>query len=39
VRTDSGYRFGSFHGGAFIEPLATISVNWAEIDGARSLPA
>jgi autotransporter family porin len=33
VRTDSGYRFGSFHGGAFIEPLATISVNWAEIDG------
>jgi autotransporter family porin len=33
VRTDSGYRFGSFHGGPFIEPLATISVNWAEIDG------
>ena len=33
VRTDSGYRFGLFHGGAFIEPLATISVNWAEIDG------
>ena len=33
VRTDSGYRFGSFRGGAFIEPLATISVNWAEIDG------
>jgi autotransporter family porin len=33
VRTDSGYRFGSFHGGAFIEPLATISLNWAEIDG------
>jgi autotransporter family porin len=33
VRTDSGYRFGSFHGGAFIEPLATISVDWADIDG------
>ena len=28
-----GYRFGSFNGGAFIEPLATISVNWAEING------
>ena len=26
VRIDSGYRFGSLHGGAFIEPLATISV-------------
>jgi outer membrane autotransporter protein len=33
VRTDSGYRFGSFNGGAFIEPLATIAVDWAEIDG------
>jgi autotransporter-like protein len=33
VRTDSGYRFGSFHGGAFLEPLATISVDWADIDG------
>jgi len=33
VRTDSGYRFGSFHAGAFIEPLAIIAVNWAEIDG------
>jgi outer membrane autotransporter protein len=33
VRTDSGYRFGSFNGGAFIEPLATISVNWADING------
>jgi autotransporter family porin len=33
VRTDSGYRFGGFNGGAFIEPLATISVNWADIDG------
>jgi outer membrane autotransporter protein len=36
VRTDSGYRFGSFHGGAFIEPLATIAVNWADIDGFSS---
>jgi hypothetical protein len=35
VRTDSGYRFGSFKSGAFIEPLATIAVNWAEIDGPR----
>jgi len=33
LRTDTGYRFGSFHGGAFIEPLATISVDWADIDG------
>jgi autotransporter family porin len=33
VRTDSGYRFGSFNGGAFIEPLATIAVDWADIDG------
>ena len=33
LRTDSGYRFGSFSHGAFIEPLATISVNWVEIDG------
>ena len=33
LRTDSGYRFGSFRGGAFIEPLATISVDWADIDG------
>jgi autotransporter family porin len=27
VRTDSGYRFGSFNGGAFIEPLAIIAIN------------
>ena len=33
VRTNSGYRFGSFHGGAFIEPLATISATWANING------
>ncbi|MGV1013756.1 MAG: autotransporter outer membrane beta-barrel domain-containing protein [Methyloceanibacter sp.] len=33
LRTDTGYRFGSFGGGAFIEPLATIAVSWADIDG------
>ncbi|MGV1013437.1 MAG: autotransporter domain-containing protein [Methyloceanibacter sp.] len=33
LRTDTGYRFGSFSGGAFIEPLATLSVTWADIDG------
>jgi len=33
LRTDSGYRFGSFTGGAFFEPLATIEVTWADIDG------
>ena len=33
LRADSGYRFGSFSHGAFIEPLATISINGAEIDG------
>jgi len=33
LRTDTGYRFGSFRGGAFIEPLATLSVDWADIDG------
>ncbi|MBM3540377.1 MAG: autotransporter domain-containing protein, partial [Alphaproteobacteria bacterium] len=33
LRTDSGYRFGSFTGGPFIEPLATILVTWADIDG------
>ena len=33
LRTDSGYRFGSFRGGAFIEPLATISLTWADING------
>jgi autotransporter family porin len=33
LRTDTGYRFGSFGHGAFIEPLATISINWADIDG------
>ena len=33
LRTDAGYRFGSFTGGAFLEPLATIEVTWADIDG------
>ncbi len=33
LRTDAGYRFGSFTGGAFIEPLATIAVTWADLDG------
>jgi outer membrane autotransporter protein len=33
LRTDTGYRFGSFNGGAFIEPLATIAVLWSDIDG------
>ena len=33
LRTDAGYRFGSFSGGAFIEPLATIAVLWSDIDG------
>ncbi|MGH6735654.1 MAG: autotransporter outer membrane beta-barrel domain-containing protein [Methyloceanibacter sp.] len=33
LRTDTGYRFGSFSGGAFLEPLATIEVLWADIDG------
>ncbi|MBM3544337.1 MAG: autotransporter outer membrane beta-barrel domain-containing protein [Alphaproteobacteria bacterium] len=33
LRTDTGYRFGSFNGGAFIEPLATIEVLWSDIDG------
>ena len=33
VRTDTGYRFGSFSGGPFIEPLATLEVTWAHIDG------
>ena len=33
LRTDAGYRFGSFTGGAFFEPLATVEVTWADIDG------
>lgn len=33
VRTDAGYRFGSFRGGPFVEPLATIAVDWAGIEG------
>ena len=33
LRTDTGYRFGSFSGGAFLEPLATMEFTWADIDG------
>ena len=33
LRTDTGYRFGAFRGGPFLEPLATIEVLWADIDG------
>jgi outer membrane autotransporter protein len=33
VRTDAGYRFGGFGGGAYIEPLATIAVAWSDLDG------
>ncbi len=33
LRTDTGYRFGSLTGGTFIEPLATIEVMWADLDG------
>jgi len=32
VRTDTGYRFGSFRHGAFIEPLATIGVIWSDLE-------
>ena len=32
VRTDSGYRFGGFRGGPFIEPLATLAVVWSDLD-------
>lgn len=31
-RVDSGYRFGGFRGGMFIEPLATIASVWTNID-------
>ncbi len=32
VRTDTGYRFGGFRGGPFIEPLGTIAVVWSALD-------
>lgn len=32
IRTDAGYRFGSFSRGAFIEPLATIAFAQNELD-------
>ncbi len=35
VRTDTGYRFGGFRGGPFIEPLATLAVVWSELDNLK----
>ena len=32
-RVDAGYRFGGFSGGPFVEPLATIAVAWANVEG------
>jgi autotransporter family porin len=32
VRTDAGYRFGSFRRGLFFEPLATIAFNWVGVE-------
>ena len=32
LRTDTGYRFGGFNGGMFIEPLATLGVIWTNVD-------
>jgi len=32
VRTDAGYRFGSFRRGLFFEPLATIAFNWVDVE-------
>ena len=32
LRTDTGYRFGGFNGGMFIEPLATLGVTWTNVD-------
>jgi outer membrane autotransporter protein len=32
VRADTGYRFGGWRGGIFLEPLGTIEVIWADID-------
>lgn len=31
-RSDTGYRFGGFRQGPFIEPLATIAVSWTQVD-------
>ena len=31
-RADTGYRFGNFQQGAFVEPLATIAASWTHID-------
>ena len=39
LRTDAGYRFGSFTGGPFIEPLATIAddkkICWRKLSFAK----
>lgn len=32
-RVDAGYRFGGFNGGMFVEPLATIALAWANVEG------
>ncbi len=32
-RVDTGYRFGGFDGGMFVEPLATIAFAWANVEG------
>lgn len=31
-RTDTGYRFGGFRQGPFVEPLTTIAVSWTHVD-------
>jgi len=33
LRTDAGCRFSSVNGGVFFEPLATMEIAWADIDG------
>jgi outer membrane autotransporter protein len=32
LRSDTGYRFGGFRKGPFIEPLATIAVSWSDLE-------
>ena len=38
VRTDMGYRFGSFRHGTFIEPLATIGLIWSDLEDFKAGP-
>ena len=33
MRVDSGYRFGGYRSGVFLEPLATLAVVWSDING------